>query len=132
MRPAQNFEPKYRVTMLTQEEWTKEPGFPPVVKGLSGIKMGPECRRGMGLQPMSNPRVTFSLVWQCQRALNISTHNSVGFFWVPGHSGICGNEIADELAREGSVHQFVRPQPALGVSRQNTRKMFSVALLNST
>jgi hypothetical protein len=34
MRPAYNFEPKYRVIMLTREEWTKGPGSPPVVKGL--------------------------------------------------------------------------------------------------
>jgi hypothetical protein len=40
----------------------------------------------------------------------------------PGHSGIRGNEIADELAREGSAHQFVGPEPALGVSRQSIRK----------
>jgi hypothetical protein len=34
MRPAYNFEPKYRVTMLTREEWTKEPGSPRSGKGL--------------------------------------------------------------------------------------------------
>jgi hypothetical protein len=34
MRPAYNFEPKDRVTMLTREEWSKGPGSPPVVKGL--------------------------------------------------------------------------------------------------
>ena len=28
-----------------------------------------------------------------------------------------GNEIADELATDGSVLNFVGPQPALGVSR---------------
>ena len=43
-------------------------------------------------------------------------------FWVPGHSRICGNEIADELAIEGTVNQFVEPEPALGVSRQIIRK----------
>lgn len=34
MRPALNIETKYKVTMLTREEWTREPGTPPVVKGL--------------------------------------------------------------------------------------------------
>ena len=68
-------------------------------------------------------KTTSPLVRHCQRALkDISTYHSVGLFWVPGHSGIRGNEIADELAREGSVHHFVGPQPALGVSRQNIKK----------
>jgi hypothetical protein len=34
-----------------------------------------------------------------------------------------GNEIADKLAREGTVHQFVGPEPALGISRQNIRNI---------
>jgi len=43
-------------------------------------------------------------------------------FWVPGHSRVCGNEIADKLARDGTVHQFAGHEPALGVSGQNIRK----------
>jgi hypothetical protein len=46
----------------------------------------------------------------------------VGLFWVPGHSGIRGNEITLELAREGSAHHFVGPEPAVGVSRQCIRR----------
>jgi len=34
MRSAFNFEPKYKVTMLTREDCTKGTGTPPVVKGL--------------------------------------------------------------------------------------------------
>jgi hypothetical protein len=34
MRSAFHFEPKYRVTTLTKEEWTRGPGTPPLVKGL--------------------------------------------------------------------------------------------------
>jgi hypothetical protein len=34
MRLVYNLEPKYRVTMLAREEWTRSPGTPPVVKGL--------------------------------------------------------------------------------------------------
>jgi hypothetical protein len=33
MRPAFNFEPKYRVTTLTRKDWTKGTGTP-AVKGL--------------------------------------------------------------------------------------------------
>jgi hypothetical protein len=29
LRPALNFEPKYRVTMMTTEEWSRGPGNPP-------------------------------------------------------------------------------------------------------
>jgi len=34
MRPAFNLEPKYSVTVLTREEWTKGPRTHPVVEGL--------------------------------------------------------------------------------------------------
>ena len=33
-----------------------------------------------------------------------------------------GNEIAEKLARSGSLQQFVGPEPFLGVSRQNIRR----------
>jgi hypothetical protein len=46
----------------------------------------------------------------------------VGLFWVPGHSGIRGNEIADELTREGSIRHFVGPEPTVGVSRHSVKK----------
>jgi hypothetical protein len=52
----------------------------------------------------------------------------VGLFFVPGHSGIRGNEIADKLARGGSVHHFVGPQPALGVSKQSIKKKIQCSL----
>jgi hypothetical protein len=34
MRPAYNFETKYRVTMLTKEQWTRGPVTPPTRQGL--------------------------------------------------------------------------------------------------
>ena len=63
---------------------------------------------------------TSPLVKQYQKALNdISARHVVGLYWVPGHVGLRGNEITDELTRDGSVLQFVGPQPAMGVSRQD-------------
>jgi ribonuclease HI len=43
--------------------------------------------------------------------------SSLKILWDSGHSGIRGNEIADELAREASAHHFLGPEPALAVSR---------------
>jgi len=51
-----------------------------------------------------------------------STRHAVGLYWVPGHAGVRRNEIADKLARDGSVQRFVEPEPFLGVSRQYMRR----------
>jgi hypothetical protein len=39
-----------------------------------------------------------------------------------GHAEVRGNEIADNLVRDGSVQKFVGPELSLGVSRQNIRR----------
>ena len=46
MRPAFNFEPKYRVIMLTREDWTKGTGIPPVVTGLIWFTVGSKTKGG--------------------------------------------------------------------------------------
>jgi len=49
MRPAYNFEPQYRVTTLTREEWAKATGAPPAVKGLVWFTDGSKMRDGAGV-----------------------------------------------------------------------------------
>ena len=74
---------------------------------------------------------TSPLVQQCQKVLNdISTQHAVGLYWTPGHAGVQGNEIADELARDGSVLGFLGPEPALRVSRQDIQNRLSCWLAN--
>ena len=48
MRPTFNLEPKYRVIMLTREEWTKATGAPPAVKGLVSFTDESKMREGTG------------------------------------------------------------------------------------
>jgi len=77
----------------------------------------------VALRALQAPRTTSLLVQQCQKVLkDISTQPTVGLYWVPGHAGVQGNEIADRLARDGSVQKFVGPEPSLGVSMQNIRR----------
>ena len=63
MRPAFNFEPKYRVTMLTREDWTKGTGTP-VVKGLVWFTDGSKMKVGTGAgvyEQSVGRRLSFSL-----------------------------------------------------------------------
>jgi hypothetical protein len=58
MRPAFNFEPKYR------EDWTKGTGTPPVVKGLIWFTDGSKMKEGTGVGVYGQSvgrRLSFSL-----------------------------------------------------------------------
>ncbi|KAJ8964926.1 hypothetical protein NQ317_014459 [Molorchus minor] len=51
-----------------------------------------------------------------KKTLNdLASRNKVILTWVPGHSGVRGNEEADRLAREGSAMYPIGPEPILGV-----------------
>jgi len=64
MRPTYNLEPKCRVTMLTRENWTRDSGAPPEVRGLIwytyGSKMKEETGAGVFGQTVRR-RLSFSL-----------------------------------------------------------------------
>jgi len=67
------------------------------------------------LKALQAAKTTSLLVRKCQKVLNdISTRHAVGLYWVPGHAGVRRNEIADKLARDGSLQRFVGPEPFLG------------------
>jgi hypothetical protein len=75
------------------------------------------------LQVFHAARTAYQLVGQCQKALNgTSIRHTVELYWVPGHAGARGNEIADKLARDGCLQKFVGPELFLGASRQDIRR----------
>jgi hypothetical protein len=54
MRPAFNYEPKYRVIMLIGEELTRGPGTLPIVKGLVCYTQGSRTMGEQRPESMSN------------------------------------------------------------------------------
>lgn len=69
------------------------------------------------LQALNTYTCNSKLVWECILALKkLALCNRVNLYWIPGHAGLEGNEIADELARNGSANRFTGPEPFFGIS----------------
>ena len=69
------------------------------------------------LKALEGPRINSRLVWDCKCVLDeLTKNNDVSLVWVPGHSGIRGNEIADLLAKEAAETRLLGPEPAVGIS----------------
>lgn len=45
----------------------------------------------------------------------LGLQNKVTLVWVPGHTGVQGNENADELARAGSARKMIGLEPSIRI-----------------
>jgi len=71
----------------------------------------------VAIKVLNNFQINSKLVWECHQSLvKLSEHNRVQPILVPGHTGIDGNETADQFARKGSSYPLIGPEPALGIS----------------
>uniref|UniRef100_A0A224XSM0 ribonuclease H n=1 Tax=Panstrongylus lignarius TaxID=156445 RepID=A0A224XSM0_9HEMI len=69
------------------------------------------------IRTLNSHVISSKLVWECRDRLNyLGRENKVTLFWVPGHVGIEGNEMADALARDGAASPLLGPEPFCGVS----------------
>lgn len=55
------------------------------------------------LKALQSHCFTSKLLIECLQVINeLSEKNEIVIHWVPGHNGIIGNEIADDMAKTGS------------------------------
>ncbi|XP_062713028.1 uncharacterized protein LOC134290062 [Aedes albopictus] len=72
----------------------------------------------VAIKALASANSRSKIVIACRTQIEeLNSANAVHLVWVPGHSSITGNELADELARTGASHDFIGPEPAILVSK---------------
>jgi ribonuclease HI len=93
-------------------------------KGYKGMNIYLLSDSQAAIKAPNNFQINSKLVWDCHQSLvTLAEHNRVQLIWVPGYMGIDGNEMADQVAKSGSSHQFIGPEPALGISAKTAREV---------
>jgi len=90
----------------------------------ANLYMPSHCRRTATGQALTLQSVLYLTkpASECPQTHPSVTRHVVGLYRVPGHAGVQGNEIADELARDGSLLKFDGCKLALEVCRQDTQR----------
>jgi hypothetical protein len=67
------------------------------------------------------------LVWNCfQLLLKLAEQNKVKLIWVPGHSGVEGNEKADHITQLEADETLLGPEPFCGIRKKTVRRVIDL------
>ena len=77
------------------------------------------------IKALKNFTTTDSLVLQCKTSLNkLGETNTVTLYWIPGHKGHMGNEVADRLAKRGADSSDTPgPFPLIPVPKSHPKQL---------
>ncbi len=76
------------------------------------------------LKAISAYEIRSLLVEECIGRLNrLAACNRVHLIWVPGHKGVAGNELADELARSAATTRMMGPEPYIAVGPHTIKEL---------
>jgi hypothetical protein len=76
------------------------------------------------IKALDNCKIYLRLFWDCHQSLmTLAVHNKVHLMWVLGHRGIHDNDMVDQLAKIGSLHPFIGPEPACGIYSNVARRV---------
>jgi ribonuclease HI len=76
----------------------------------------------VAITALGNFQINSKLTWDChQSTTKLAEINRIKLVWLPGHTGIDGNETADQLAKQAPP--IIGPQPAYGTPAKVAKEM---------
>lgn len=81
------------------------------------------------IKALESPKITSLLVWECIGIIgSITTSRNLELIWIPSHSNLHGNTVADELAKRGAKIQTSIAEPAIPLDTKLVKKSTSKLL----
>ena len=69
------------------------------------------------IKSSSKTEIRNKTVWECyENHQEVNKNNDLTLVWVPGHSGVDGNEIVYQLAKKAANTRVEGPEPHCGLS----------------
>lgn len=76
------------------------------------------------LMALKKCKINSKLIYECIKYLTqLAFTNGIALTWVPGHSGIYGNDIADRIAKFAASEQCVSAEPLMRVERSYAKTL---------
>ena len=88
-----------------------------LTNGIMGTTIAICSDSAAAIKALSKTEITSRIVWECYENMQrVGNNNDLSIIWVPGHSGVTGNEEVDKLAKKAANLPVEGPEPFCGIS----------------